>query len=45
MTRKDIDELIQNKQARGSEIQILSRALSSLYATYKNDLNLVRYKT
>lgn len=45
MTRKDIDELIQNKQARGSEIHILSRALSSLYASYKNDLNLVRYKT
>lgn len=45
MTRKDIDELIQAKKARGSEIQILSRALSSLYDNYKYDYNLVRYKT
>lgn len=45
MTRKDIDELIQTKKARGSEIQILSRAVSALYATYKNDFSLVRYKT
>ena len=45
MTRKDIDELIQAKKARGCEIQILSRALSELYNTYKNDFNLVRFKT
>ena len=45
MTRKGIDELIQAKKAKGSEIQILSRALSSLYDNYKYDFNLVRYKT
>ena len=45
MTRKDIDELIQTKKARGCELQILSRALSSLYDNYKYDYNLMRYKT
>lgn len=45
MTRKGIDELIQAKKAKGSEIQILSRALSSLYDNYKYDFNLVRCKT
>ena len=45
MTRKDIEELIQAKKARGSEIQILSRVLNSVYETFKNDFNIVRYKT
>ena len=45
MTRKDIDELIQAKKARGSEIQILSRALDSIYNAFRTDLNLTRYKT
>ena len=44
MTRKDIDELIQTKKARGSELQILSRALDSVYNTFRTDLNLTRYK-
>ena len=44
MTRKDIDELIQTKKARGSELQILSRALDSVYNAFRNDLNLTRYK-
>jgi len=45
MTRKDIDELIQTKKARGSELQILSRALDSVYNAFRNDYNLVRFKT
>ena len=45
MTRKDIDELIQSKKARGCELQILSRALDSVYATFQNDFNLITYKT
>lgn len=45
MTRKDIDELIQAKKARGSELQILSRALDSVYNAFRTDYNLVRYKT
>ena len=45
MTRKDIDELIQAKKARGSELQILSRALDSVYNDFRTDLNLTRYKT
>ena len=45
MTRKDIDELIQTKKARGSELQILSRALDSVYNDFRTDLNLTRYKT
>ena len=45
MTRKDIDELIQTKKARGSELQILSRALDSVYNAFRTDYNLVRYKT
>ena len=45
MTRKDIDELIQSKKARGSELQILSRALDSVYNDFRTDLNLTRYKT
>ena len=45
MTRKDIDELIQTKKARGSELQILSRALDSVYNAFRTDLNLTRYKT
>lgn len=45
MTRKDIDELIQNKKARGSELQILSRALDSVYNAFRTDYNLTRYKT
>ena len=44
MTRKDIDELIQTKKARGSELQILSRALDSVYNNFRTDLNLTRYK-
>ena len=45
MTRKDIDELIQAKKARGSELQILSRALDSVYNAFRTDLDLTRYKT
>ena len=45
MTRKDIDELIQTKKARGSELQILSRALDSVYDNFQNDFNLIKYKT
>ena len=45
MTRKDIDELIQSKKARGCELQILSRALDSIYDTFQNDFNLIRCKT
>ena len=45
MTRKDIDELIQVKKARGSELQILSRALDSVYNAFRNDYNLTRLKT
>ena len=45
MTRKDIDELIQSKKARGSELQILSRALDWVYNDFRTDLNLTRYKT
>ena len=45
MTRKDIDELIKAKMARGNEIQILSNALNSVYNTFQNDFNLIRYKT
>ena len=45
MTRKDIDELIQTKKARGSELQILSGALDSVYNNFRTDLNLTRYKT
>ena len=45
MTRKDIDELIQNKKARGSELQILSRALDSVYNDFRTDYNLTRIKT
>ena len=44
MTRKDIDELIQTKKARGSELQILSRALDSVYNAFRGDLNLTRYR-
>ena len=45
MTRKDIDELIQSKKARGSELQILSRALDSVYNAFRTDFDLTRYKT
>ena len=45
MTRKDIDELIQTKKARGSELQILSRALDSVYNAFRTDFDLTRYKT
>ena len=45
MTRKDIDELIQAKKARGSELQILSRALDSVYNAFRTDFDLTRYKT
>ena len=45
MTRKDIDELIQSKKARGSELQILSRALDSVYNDFRTDYNLTRFKT
>ena len=45
MTRKDIEELIQTKNARGKEIQILSSALDSVYNAFRTDLNLTRYKT
>ena len=45
MTRKDIDELIQSKKARGSELQILSRALDSVYNAFRTDYNLTRFKT
>ena len=45
MTRKDIDELIQSKKARGSELQILSRALDSIYNAFQTDYNLTRIKT
>lgn len=45
MTRKDIDELIQTKKARGSELQILSRALDSVYNNFRYDYNLTRCKT
>ena len=45
MTRKDIDELIQAKKARGSELQILSRALDSVYNDFRTDYNLTRLKT
>ena len=45
MTRKDIDELIQAKKARGSELQILSRALDSVYNDFRTDYNLTRFKT
>lgn len=44
MTRKDIDELIQAKKARGSEIQILSRALDSVYNAFRTDYNITRFK-
>lgn len=44
MTRKDIDELIQTKKARGSELQILSRALDSVYNDFRNDYHIVRSK-
>ena len=45
MTRKDIDELIQAKKARGSELQILSRALDSVYNAFRTDFNITRFKT
>ena len=45
MTRKDIDELIQAKKARGSELQILSRVLDSVYNDFRTDYNLTRFKT
>lgn len=45
MTRKDIDELIQAKKARGSELQILSRALDSVYNDFRNDYHFIRPKT
>lgn len=45
MTRKDIEELIQVKKARGREIQILSSVLNSVYNNFQNDFNLIRYKT
>ena len=45
MTRKDIDELIQAKKARGSELKILSRALDLVYDIFQNDFNLIKYKT
>lgn len=45
MTRKDIDELIQTKKARGSELQILSRALDSVYNNFRTDYNITRLKT
>ena len=45
MTRKDIEELIQAKKARGREIQILSSVLNSVYDNFQNDFNLVRFKT
>lgn len=44
MTRKDIDELIQAKKARSSEIQILSRALDSVYNAFRTDYNITRFK-
>ena len=40
MTRKDIEELIQAKKARGREIQILSSVLNSVYDNFQNDINL-----
>ena len=45
MTRKAIEELIQGKKARGNEIQILSRALNSVYASFQGNYNLTRVKT
>lgn len=45
MTRKDIEELVQTKKARGNELKILSIVLNSVYADFQNDFNLVRYKT
>ena len=44
MTRKDIDELIQAKKARSSEIQILSREIDSVYNAFRTDYNITRFK-